>query len=221
MSQRNWLVASLVVTPRDNSTAIAVMTRGALFFAQALAHRFDAPLEFSTVSRLVIDLNRSTDSAQLFSKFTSGLDEHLKDRVLESYYRPYRKRVADSIRRHVAVGRSVLHLSVHTFTPRFRGRSRDFDIGVLFDPGRERERHFSDRLIDQLSSRHLRVRPNQPYLGIEDGFTTLLRTQFDDARYAGVELELNNRIDKRSEKLRMKWIDQIEESIRDSCYDEA
>ncbi len=187
---------------------------GALLFAKALSHRLSAPLEYSIVSRLVVDLNRSLDSTQLFSKFIAGQSEPWKRHVLQSYYLPYRKRVTDSIRRQVTTGRSVLHLSVHTFTPRMRGQSRDFDIGVLFDPQRKQEHQFSRRVIDQLAKCKLRVLPNQPYLGIDDGFTTWLRTQFDDNCYAGIELELNNRIDKRSPKTQTRWIDQIATAIK-------
>lgn len=186
---------------------------GALLIAQALSRRLDAPLEFSTVSRLVVDLNRSLNSPQLFSKFIAAHDEPLKRHLLQSYYLPYRKRVTDSIQRQVTAGRSVLHLSVHTFTPRMRGQVRQLDIGVLFDPQRMQERLFSERLIEQLAKCKLRVHPNQPYLGIEDGFTTLLRTQFNDDCYAGIELELNNRIDKRSPQTQTKWIDQIAAAI--------
>jgi predicted N-formylglutamate amidohydrolase len=182
---------------------------GALAVARRIAESSGAPLEFSTVSRLVVDLNRSLDSPELLSKFLVSIDEELRRHVLEKYYYPYRERVADSVKKQVDAGESVLHLSVHTFTPRFRGSRRRFDIGVLFDPGRESENRHSLCLIAGLAKSGLRVLPNQPYHGIDDGLTTELRKHFDPESYLGIELELNNRIDKLSEKTRSTWVDHI------------
>jgi hypothetical protein len=34
---------------------------------------------------------------------------------------------------------------------------------------------------------------NKPYLGIDDGLTTYLRTIYPDSRYAGIEIEINQK----------------------------
>ncbi|MGZ5244731.1 MAG: N-formylglutamate amidohydrolase, partial [Bacteroidia bacterium] len=39
----------------------------------------------------------------------------------------------------------------------------------------------------------LTVKFNYPYLGTDDGFTTHLRKLFPDEKYAGVEIEINQK----------------------------
>jgi hypothetical protein len=34
---------------------------------------------------------------------------------------------------------------------------------------------------------------NKPYLGIDDGLTTYLRTVYPDSHYAGIEIEINQK----------------------------
>lgn len=47
------------------------------------------------------------------------------------------------------------------------------------------------RLGEALCREGLAVRINEPYAGLGDGGTNWLRTVFDDSRYAGLEIELN------------------------------
>ncbi len=190
---------------------------GALIAAEKLSLLLAAPLEFSTVSRLVVDLNRSLESAQLFSKFLADQDQQLRFQILRSYYHPYRQRVADAAAQLVAAGFAVLHISVHTFTPRFRGTKRRFDIGVLFDPEREWESRIGEHLVSGLAASDSRSLANEPYLGIDDGLTTSLRSKFADCQYSGIELELNNRFSKRSENTQAIWCERIAGVIRSAC----
>ena len=70
------------------------------------------------------------------------------------------------------------------------------DIGLLFDPARRLESQICDALIQSLalSMPSYRIRFNEPYLGIDDGLTTYLRTRFDDSDYAGVEIEISQKL---------------------------
>jgi predicted N-formylglutamate amidohydrolase len=92
-------------------------------------------------------------------------------------------------------GRSVLHLSVHSFTPRLRGVRRRTDIGLLYDPRRGPEAGFcalwKARLAD--AAPRLRIRNNQPYRGTGEALTTSLREKFPASRYLGIEIEINQR----------------------------
>ncbi len=90
---------------------------GALSVAKVLGHRFGVPVIASTVTRLLVDLNRSVGHPRLWSEFSSVLGPAERERTLAKHYFPYRQRVEDEIRGHIGAGRSVLHLSVHSFTP--------------------------------------------------------------------------------------------------------
>jgi predicted N-formylglutamate amidohydrolase len=166
---------------------------GALDVARALARRLGAPLFSGMQSRLLVDLNRSTGHSGLFSEHTRGLNSGEKTVILERYYHPYRRRVEKVLRGEISLQRSVLRISVHSFTPELDGRVRRADIGILYDPGRSVERRSSTRIRDRLQSIDptIVLRRNYPYRGIADGFTTHLRKALRSDCYAGIEIELN------------------------------
>jgi predicted N-formylglutamate amidohydrolase len=189
---------------------------GALDIAQQLAKRLNVDLHFSEVSRLLIELNRSLDSPQLFSKFTAGLSHKLQARIIREHYTPLRRAVQRSVRRSLAKGSIPVHISVHTFTPRFPGSVRNFDVGVLFDPTRLLESRLSRRMIRWLNECGLRSVANRPYLGTADGHTTELRSHFPETGYVGIELEINNRISRLGEKTQQRWLEHLANALTHS-----
>ncbi len=168
---------------------------GALELARELSGRFRASLYYSTVTRLLVDLNRSPRSRTLFSEITRPLDRKTRIQILETYYWPFRDTVESRIRETVAQGRRVLHVSVHSFTPVMKGVERNTDIGLLYDPRRTPEVTFCDAWAAALlrMKSPFRVRRNYPYLGQSDGFATYLRRLFPARVYTGIELETNRR----------------------------
>jgi len=171
---------------------------GAYPIANRLAEMLSVPFFFCNTSRLIIETNRSIDHPQLFSAITQSLPEQEKQKLLESIYLPYRTKVEECIR---SILKPVLHLSIHTFTPVLSGVSRDVDIGLLFDPARTQEKKVCEALQQSLLAAWpaWKIKFNEPYLGIDDGFTTYLRTKFSDDAYAGVEVEVSQRIDSMAE----------------------
>jgi predicted N-formylglutamate amidohydrolase len=169
---------------------------GALAMARALAVAFGAPLAASTVSRLLVDLNRSIGHPGLFSKATRGAPADVRASILARHYRPYRQRVEGLVGDAVARGRRVVHLSSHSFTAVLDGRHRRADVGLLYDPGRRGEAMLCACWKSALAERapSLRVRRNYPYAGKADGLTSHLRRRFPSGAYVGVELEINQRI---------------------------
>ena len=169
---------------------------GALVMARALAAAFGAPLVSSTVSRLLIDLNRSIGHPQLFSAATRGAPAPLRSGIVERHYRPYRAQVERLVRQSVSRGRRVIHISSHSFTPRLYGEVRRADVGLLYHPGRRGEAELCARWKAALAAFDpaLRVRRNYPYEGKGDGLTSHLRRHFSRDVYVGIELEVNQRI---------------------------
>jgi predicted N-formylglutamate amidohydrolase len=169
---------------------------GALDMARGLADGLGAPLVASTVSRLVIDLNRSLDNAGAWSAPTRALPPEKRDRIIRQYYVPYRSKVE----RLVAVAcdrrRRVYHFSSHSFTPVLDGKRRHADVGLLYDPARPYEAKLcaaiKKALLERLPS--LCVRRNYPYAGTSDGLTTWLRKRYAADEYCGIEIELNQAI---------------------------
>ncbi len=181
---------------------------GALEIAEFLSQQLGAPLISGDVSRLLVELNRSVDAADLFSRYLRTAKPETRRQILERFYMPYRRRVESALAEIVSIGRVAVHISIHTFTPVLAGQRRDFDVGILFDPARERESQISQRLIRSLREIGLRAEPNRPYLGVDDGLTTFLRTRFAPGQYVGIEVEVNNRfarygIEKRVQRCEM------------------
>jgi len=165
---------------------------GAARLARHLADRLHAPLFQGQYSRLLIDLNRSLGHPALFSIYTRHLDRSQRNRLVQGCWRPWRTQVETLIEETLAAGRTVVHVSVHSFTPELEGETRLADIGLLYDPRRQSERQFAQRWQHALRVRDpsLNVRRNYPYRGRADGFTTALRRRFPE-RYLGLELENN------------------------------
>jgi predicted N-formylglutamate amidohydrolase len=165
---------------------------GALPVALDLAQRLCAPLLSWTVTRLLVEPNRSTAAPDLFSEITRQLDEAQRERLLERYHRPYHASVERVIAALIGSGHRVAHFSVHSCTDELNGRKRELELGLLFDPDRAFEtaniRHITEWF--EREAPEYRVRHNEPYLGTDDGLTTALRAVFPDPVYSGVELEL-------------------------------
>lgn len=167
---------------------------GTLELARLLASQLKARLCFATTSRLLIELNRTLGHRQLFSEWTRVLSPEERQRLINEYYLPYRQRVEEHVAAQVT-SRPVLHVSVHSFTPILNEKTRRTDVGLLFDPSRRFETEFCrgwKKSIHAALPDHA-VHFNLPYRGTSDGFTVALRKRFPDSRYAGIELEVNQK----------------------------
>ena len=164
--------------------------------ARQLGRDLRAPLVTSTVSRLLIDLNRSIGHPQLFSAATRSVPAAMRRSIVAAHYLPYRGQVEQFVARAVSRGRRVVHVSSHSFTPELHGEVRRADVGLLYDPRRRGEVRLCARWKAALAdiAPDLRVRRNYPYAGKGDGLTSYLRRRFPPAAYVGVEIEVNQRI---------------------------
>jgi predicted N-formylglutamate amidohydrolase len=163
---------------------------GALAVGRSLARALDAELIAATTTRLLVDLNRSPHNPTIFSELSRGLTRERREALLAHRHRPHWNRVRAAI---TARSGGVLHLAVHSFTPVWRGAKRSFEMGILYDPQRRRERSLATAWQRRLRAElpRLGVRRNAPYRGNADGLTTALRREFPAEHYLGLELELN------------------------------
>ena len=168
---------------------------GALAMARSLARAFDARLMTSTVSRLLVELNRSPGRQFRYSPIMRTAPHDVRADVCRRYYTPHWTAAESYVRDAIAAGRRVLHISSHSFTPSLDGDVRRTDIGLLYDPARESERTLCVAWQQALTARLPRwtTRRNYPYRGTGDGLTRYLRTRFADAAYCGIELEVSQK----------------------------
>lgn len=168
---------------------------GALSLARRFASRLPAPLLFSEVSRLVVELNRSPRHRRLFSEFMADVPRELRQTIVSEHYEPHRAAVLEHARAAARQNRQLIHVSVHTFTPQLGDDVRHADVGLLYDPARRSERTFCNFWLSDLRTAHrdLTVRRNYPYLGKTDGLVTTIRRAVPEPHYLGIELEVNQK----------------------------
>lgn len=168
---------------------------GALRIARDFSCALSAPLMVSTVSRLLIDLNRSPSHPKLYSEASRAAPRAIREEIFQRYYRPYRAKAETLIAQAVDAGSRVVHISCHSFTPVMDGKVRNADVGLLYDPARPAEAGLCRRWQAALKvcAATLKTRLNYPYLGTADGFTVYLRRQFPAESYLGIELEINQK----------------------------
>src|SRR3954452_985040 len=132
-----------------------------------LARKLGCPALMSAFSRLLIDPNRGLDDPTLIMRISDGvlipanahLDEGERARRIERFYRPYHGAITTEIERAIELGSVPRLISIHSFTPRWRGALRPWHVGVLWDT----DRRVSDRLIEGLNAMgDLVVGDNEP-----------------------------------------------------------
>jgi predicted N-formylglutamate amidohydrolase len=149
---------------------------GAAWVTRRLAGRLGCPAILSTFSRLLIDPNRGLDDPTLVMRLSDGaivpgnarLDEAGIAARVARFYEPYDRAVGDAVRQRLAQGRPPAIISVHSFTPLWKGTPRPWHVGLLWDG--------DDRIVAPLF-KALRAEPdlvvgdNEPYAGWLSGDT--------------------------------------------------
>ena len=113
---------------------------GARQVAMELSAMLDAPLFMQRYSRLVCDCNRRPDVhdfAPAMSEDTAipaniDIGEAERKARADTLFWPFHDAVAAALDRRAEEGRRTLLVTVHSFTPVFRGVGRPWEIGVLY-----------------------------------------------------------------------------------------
>jgi predicted N-formylglutamate amidohydrolase len=114
---------------------------GILGTTQKLSALLDATLVGQLYSRLVIDCNRDPSvpsSICEVSELTEipgnrGLSEAERVARRDAVFRPYHECIAMLLDQRAASGRRTVLVSMHSFTPVFKGFERPWHVGVLYD----------------------------------------------------------------------------------------
>ena len=169
---------------------------GALAVARHIARSLSRPLFATTITRLLIDSNRSLRHPRLFSPLTAALPRTRREEIIQRHYQPHRESILAEVARLTKTGNTALHLAIHSFTPVLNGQTRRAELGLLYDSARLWERDLCRAWQTEL--RRLRpdwtVRRNYPYRGKSDGLATALRAQYREEDYLGIEVEINQRL---------------------------
>ena len=146
---------------------------GARSLVRALAARLDAPAVLSTFSRLLIDPNRGADDPTLVMRYSDGaivpgnaqIDAAEIARRRDRFWAPYREKIAATVEAMLASGEPPALVSIHSFTPVWRGAARRWKVGVLWD----RDDRIAKPLLEALHAEpdlHAHgIGDNEPYDG--------------------------------------------------------
>ena len=143
---------------------------GAEKVGRLLSRLMDAPLLLQRYSRLAYDCNRppeSPDSIPEMSELTAipgNRKLSAEDRLARAreIYRPVHDGVSAVLDRRAAGGQQSLVVSIHSFTPVYKGKPRSVELGILHD----RDATLSSKLIKSFPN--IDARLNEPY-GPKDG----------------------------------------------------
>lgn len=143
---------------------------GAGALTSELAKRFGAPAILGPWSRLVVDLNRGSDDPTVVMRLSDGriipgnrdITRAEIDARIARYHAPYHAEIENRIAEIQAAGQTPILISLHSFTPVWRGTTRPWHFGILWD----RDYRLARPLIDHLrSAGRFDVGDNEPYTG--------------------------------------------------------
>jgi predicted N-formylglutamate amidohydrolase len=131
---------SLQISEADKKAHIA-WDPGALGVARGLSRALDAPLVYSTVSRLIVDCNREetrpdlmpclSETTQIAGNRDLSADE--KAFRLNLAHRPFHQAIDRLLNERKAGGLPTAVVSVHTYTPVYKGKFRPWEIGLIYE----------------------------------------------------------------------------------------
>jgi predicted N-formylglutamate amidohydrolase len=148
---------------------------GAAALTRALADHFAAPAILTRFSRLLIDPNRGADDPTLVMRLSDGAlvpgNASATAQEIEArrrlYWQPYRDAVRAQLDQMLATGPVPAIVSLHSFTPVWKGLARPWRAAVLWDS----DPRMAAPLIAALRARGIVTGDNEPYDGALEGDT--------------------------------------------------
>lgn len=143
---------------------------GIAALAADLSAALNAPAILAGFSRLLIDPNRGEDDPTLVMRLSDGeiipgnarADAAEIAARIANFHRPYHMAIDHALGRAITAGAEPLLISLHSFTPVWRGTPRPWHCGVLWAGDRKTANH----LLAAFSAEgDLVVGDNQPYSG--------------------------------------------------------
>ena len=152
---------------------------GALAVARRMSGLLDATLIFQNFSRLAYDCNRPPEAPDAMPEVSEifeipgnrAISMAERQARVDEIYRPFQRNLAQTITERSKAGRASVIVTIHSFTPIYKGVSRRVEVGILHD----RDTRMADQMLEFVrQDQRFVVERNQPY-GPEDGVTHTLR----------------------------------------------
>ncbi len=170
---------------------------GALSVSRALSQQLDAPLVQSTVSRLIIDCNRSLDAPDLIWTLSEAtriaanenLDPDERDFRIAHFHRPYHASIETLLEARRHAGQETILVCMHSFTPVYHGVPRPWPIGLIHGL----DQRYTQGLYEALKANDpdLNVGWNEPYAA-HRGVTLTLEKHGDGRGLEATMIEIRH-----------------------------
>jgi len=166
---------------------------GAEQLSRRLSRLADAPLVLQRYSRLAYDCNRPPDAPDAIPEVSEttdipgnrGLSPAERLARIREIYRPFHAAVADLLDRRAANAMRSLVVTIHSFTPAYKGVRRDVELGILHD----HDTRLAERMMVHFAD--VDARFNEPY-GPKDGVLHTLNLHAAPRGLAHAMLEVRN-----------------------------
>lgn len=190
---------------------------GARQVSLELSALLDAPLFTQRYSRLVCDCNRRPDVADFAPARSEDTvvpaniaitDEERKARA-EAIFWPFQNAVSEALDARAAAGRRTVLVTIHSFTPVFRGQSRPWEIGILYN----RDRLLAPGMAQWLKANtDFCVGVNEPY-SVGDETDYAIPVHGERRGLHCVEIEIRHDLIRTDENAR-KWADVVARAVQ-------
>jgi len=161
---------NLGISNKDLESHIAY-DLGASDLASILSESLNCTLIMANFSRLLIDPNRGIDDPTLIPKLSEGkiIDGNLKisasskdierNKRINNFYLPYHEKINEFINDSIRGNKVPKIISIHSFTPVWKGKNRKIEVGILWDKDDRLSNIFLNSLKD------VKIGNNLPYNG--------------------------------------------------------
>ncbi len=153
---------------------------GVAGMAGTMSTELNAPLVLQRYSRLVYDCNRSFDEVDAIAEVSDeviipenqNLSKAQRQHRYDVVYQPFYEAINNIIESRTRQGRRSVIVTVHSFTPIFKGQQRNVELGVIHDS----DTRLADAVLLQAQrDQGYYAARNRPY-SAEDGVTHTLIT---------------------------------------------
>lgn len=193
---------------------------GAADLSAAIAQRLDATLVLQRYSRLAIDCNRDPALADAITPLSEdtpipgndGLSAEARSRRVAALWAPFHAALDRLMDKRRAARRPTGLVTVHSFTPVYRGVARPWHVGIISTA----DRRFAEAMLAALRrDRRILVGDNEPY-SAKDNVDYTIRRHGHDRGLPHVMIEVRNDLLKTARDI-AAWAEKLAAALVESA----
>ena len=190
---------------------------GAAAVTEQFSERFNATAAFQNYSRLVVDCNRCLDVFNSISPVSedtpvpgnTDLGEAERQLRVDEVFTPYHDAISKILDDRTGQDRETFLVSVHSFTPVFKGFQRPWDFAVVYN----RDPRLSHIILDLLAADgDLHLGDNEPYF-LSDETDYTLPVHGEQRQLPHTQFEIRQDLIETPDQ-QSKWADRLTDTLK-------